>query len=194
MVSLVTPSDVLGSLDSLQKCIVAVLGAKHQDEVPGKLWLQKEIYVLSRTSPKLAEAADYAPYLQGPWSENVEAALEDLQPIGLVKFDSYGRDIQLTDMGHRVFSKLASQMPEHVREHVEEVKEFLNDMTEEELLVFTYYTYKDMIQESVKLRKAIEHRREAAESLYRKDKVSLEKAAELAGMRISDFRREVTDR
>jgi len=179
------------SLGIVERYVLAVLGARNREAVPGKLHLQKHLFLLSKMNPKLAEKSGFVPYLKGPWSEEVENALEDLRALALIELNE-GERIRLSDLGSDIYEEMKDDIPDEISEQVEEVKDLLNDMTEEELLVFLYVTHPDMTQESVMVERAMRHRREAAERLYREGKVSLEKAAEVAGMRLSDFLKEVS--
>lgn len=179
------------SFDLVEKYILALLGAQDQEDVPEKLWLTKELFLLSKMNDRLAEEAGFRPYLQGPWSEEVEYALEDLQSLGLVDYGESGNQIRLTPQGRSVFEQLQTGMPDEIEEQIADIKDLLNDLSEEELLVFTYFTHPEMTTDSVVKDKAEENRVEAAKSLYRKEKVSLEKAAELAGMKLREFQKEL---
>jgi predicted HTH domain antitoxin len=184
-------SNLADSLDILQCYILAILGARNKEPVRERLWLQKEVFLIANTNRKLADASGFAPHLQGPFSESVEAALADLKSLGLVSYDEYGGQIQLTRAGEGEYERLAEDMPSKVKDQVEDIKDSFNDLTENELLVFIYYSYPEMTAESVLIRKAQENRIPCAASLYRKGKVSLEKAAEIAGMNLLDFRTRV---
>ena len=67
------------------------------------------------------------------------------------------------------------------------VKGFLNDLSEEELLGFVYFSFPDMTKESIKLRDLEPRRQQIALRLYRRSKISMEKAAEIAGIPLDEF-------
>lgn len=177
-------------LDLLHRYILALLGAHGQASVPAEVHLQKELWLISQNNEKLAERCDFNPYLRGPYSETADHALVELQNLGLITFGKYGKsDLKLTPAGRKVVASFMEQMPLKARELVDDAKELLNDLSETELLVFIYFTYPDMTTWSVVLDKAIKNRLDVARKLYAREKVSLEKAASLAGIPLSEFRK-----
>jgi predicted HTH domain antitoxin len=72
-------------------------------------------------------------------------------------------------------------------EAILDYKEFLNDLTQDELLLFTYVSYPEFKAESAVYDRVIRKRIPIAVSLYKKGKVSLEKAAFLAGLPVEKF-------
>lgn len=182
-------SDLHSSLDIVQRYILALLGASNKAPVRERLWLQKELFVLAKQTRKLGEACGFSAHLQGPFSDTADEALKDLKNLGLVDYDAYGANIRLTPAGSNEHEDLLKRMPADVRERVEDMKEFLNDLTENELLVFVYYSYPDMTQESVLTDVVEKNRSRCSVALYKKGKVSLEKAAQLSGLPIIEFRK-----
>ena len=180
---------VMEGLDIVQRYILALLGSQGAQEVPAKLWLQKELFLLSKLRENLANRAEFVPYLKGPYSEVVDGALSDLQNLGLVDFDPYGNDIRLTPKGRAAAATLNPKIPKELRAEIEEIKEFLNSLSEDELLVFTYYTYPDTVTDSVVRERVARVRIPRVLSMYRKGKVSLEKASELAGLSLPEFKK-----
>lgn len=177
-------------LDLLHRYILTLLGAKDLASVPEEVHLQKELWLLSQNIPRLAERCDFIPYLKGPYSETADHALIELRNLGFVTFSDYGkREIKLTPRGREIVARLREKMPAKARDLVEDAKDLLNDLTETELLVFTYFTYPEMTQWSVVLDKAVRNRLAVARKLYEREKVSLEKAASLAGIPLSEFRK-----
>ncbi len=63
----------------------------------------------------------------------------------------------------------------------------MNDLTTQEIYLFMYVTFPDQAVESVVRSKVLANRKMLARSLYRKRKISLEKAAELAGTNLESF-------
>lgn len=177
-------------IDTVQGFILALLGLGDEPEVRGDLHLQKEMYLLSRQLDALAAACNFNPYLKGPYSEDVDAALSDLRISGLVDEGRGGR-IRLTDEGRALFDDLRAEIPDDVKDRIEESKDFFDDMTDDELLVFIYSVYPDMATESVVRERVMNKRVPLAKKLYLREKVSLERAAQLAGLKITEFRREL---
>ncbi len=181
--------NALADFDLVQRYILALLASHDRVRIPGKLWLQKELFLISKLRVRLAEEAEFVPYLRGPYSEIADDALEDLKRVGLVDFNKYGGDIRLTPEGAKVAGELQRSLPPEVKTEVDDTKEFLNSVSEDELLVFTYFSYPAMVTGSVVKDRAAKVRVARAVSLYEKEKVSLEKAAELAGLSLAQFKK-----
>jgi predicted HTH domain antitoxin len=97
--------------------------------------------------------------------------------------------IRLTPKGEKLASQIWQVVTPETQKLVQDIKEEFNDMTENELLLFMYVTYPETAENSdVKVR-ILKERFPLSVSLLRKGKVSLQKAAELAGMNIIDFTR-----
>lgn len=182
--------DLKDQIDTVQGFILALLGLGDEPEIRGNLHLQKEMYLLSRQLDSLAEACNFNPYLKGPYSEDVEAALSDLKALGLVEEGGGGR-LHLTEEGKGLFQELAEEIPSEVKERLIESKDLFNDMTEDELLVFIYAVYPEMATESVIRERVMAKRVPIAKRLYGRGKVSLERAANLAGLTLREFQKEV---
>lgn len=180
---------VVEGLDLVQRYLLALLGAKRAERIPEKLWLQKELFLISQLRGSLAAKTAFVPYLKGPYSEVADDALGDLVNLGLVAVGEYGRDIRLTPGGLAAVKALDASLPADLRQEIEDVKGFLNELSEEELLVFTYFTYPETVTDSVVKERVTAVRVPRSLALYRKGKVSVEKAAELAGISIPEFKK-----
>ncbi len=177
-------------IDTIQGFILALLGLGDGREIRGDLHLQKELYLLSRQTDALARACNFNPYLKGPYSEDVDAAVSDLKVLGLVEERRRGR-LRLTEEGRDLFEELMDEIPPDVQERLLESKDFFNDMSDDELLVFIYAVYPEMATESILKDRVMAKRIPVAKRLYVRGKVSLERAAQLAGLPLGDFRGEL---
>jgi len=178
--------DIVGELDILQKYILYLLHAKKDEPVKGSLWLQKELFLSSKLDKELGSEADFEAYLQGPYSEEIDEALNDLRTLGFVYIDRWG-PIRLSAEGSEISKLIEDELKLDIKEHLEEMKSFLNDMSEEELLAFIYGAYPEMAIHSVKFAQINKKRLPLAKQLYKKGKISLGRAAEVAGLKIEKF-------
>ncbi len=119
----------------------------------------------------------------GPYSETIEYILEDLIQLGLV--DKNNNYYKLTDYGIDIFRELRPK--KELMEVIDDFKDFLNDLPENELLVFIYVFYPKYISESAVWDKLKIDRLKISISLLNKHKLSFSKAAEIAGLDIFDF-------
>jgi len=176
---------ILESLNPVQAYLILLLGAKNYEPVRGKVWLQKEMFLIVRNVEKLRDEVDYEPYFIGPYSETVDVAVEQAENMRLIKSTEEG--FVLTDLGKKIFKKLVEMARKETLELVEEVKSELNDLDEDELLAYIYFTFPEMAKESRKIEEIKKRRVPLAIRLYKKGKISLSKAAEIAGMSIKSF-------
>jgi len=175
----------LGEIDPVKAYILLLLRENDFEPVKGKLWLQKEMFIILSNLDKLRSFIDFEPYFFGPHSESVEVNLEQLVKSGLVKFE--GSKILLTPLGKDVANLLASRASRKNLEIVREAKKLLNDLSKDELLALIYFTFPEMAKESLEIQNVKKRRKELALKLYKKGKVSLSKAAEISGLGIEDF-------
>lgn len=162
-----------------QKYSILLLNAHNNQPIVGKLWFQKELFLVSQNISKLEDETAFEEDLMGPYSENADADLEQLKIEGLVEANG---KIKLTTKGIEVANRLKLKTSQQSSEIISEMKAFLNDLSEDEMLGFIYFSYPKMVIESIKFERIKEKRQEVALSLYRKRKVSLGKAAQIAGL------------
>ncbi len=176
---------ILDSLTDSQKYGILLLGANNFEPIRGKTWYQKELFVLSQNIDKLKEKTDFEADFIGPFSEIADEELKQLELYDIIEIE--GHKLKLTDFGEEVFRSVERDISNNEKEMVSDFKSLLNDITEEELLGFIYYTYPDMTKESIKFDKIKPKRKKIAFSLYRKGKISLGKASEVAGIPIENL-------
>jgi len=94
---------------------------------------------------------------------------------------------EIPPTGLAALSKVKPAFTEDETEAIEDFKKFLNDLTGDELLLFIYVSHPEYTEESAVRDDVLGKRLPTAISLYKKGKVSLEKAAFLAGLPIEKF-------
>lgn len=185
-----SPSEnVLNRLEQSERffflLLYAPINGKTSEPIRGKTWLQKEMYVISRNIPLLSDEMAYDSFRYGSFSETVEEIKDQYQISNYV--ESPKGMIRLTLKGEKLASCIWQTIDPETRKLVQDVKEEFNDMTEDELLLFMYVTYPDTAESSDVKDKIMKDRFPLSVSLLKKGKVSLQKAAELAGMNVIDF-------
>ena len=176
---------ILENLTETQKYTLLLLSANNYEPVRGKLWFQKELFLLAKNSEELAEQTDFEADFMGPYSESAEEELEQLEFAKVVEKE--GNKLKLTGLGRYIAEILGKNSSDEEKEMIEDFKSELNDLTEDELLGFIYFTFPDMTTESIKIEKIKPKRKNIALSLFAKSKISLGKALEIAGMNIDTF-------
>lgn len=167
----------------VQAFLILLLGSRNYEPVKGKTWLQKEMFLIAKNTP-LKEEVYFEPHLYGPYSETVDSELENLEILGLVAENG---EIELTERGKEVYANLLKITSAEKLELIEEIKEGLNDMSEDELLAYIYFNFPETTKEAVRFENIKKKRAKLAMRLYEKEKVSLGKASEIAGMDIKNF-------
>lgn len=178
-----TLDEIADSLSGLGVAILHLLHAGGNSAVRGDVIFQKELFLIGDYIERIGDDADFVPHIFGPYSESAEVALDELVSLGLVKKSAGG--YTLTPDGVRVWEKVCSAFLDDESGAIEDFKAFLNDLSVDEVLLFVYVTYPEYAHESRRLRKIQQRRAPLSASLYRK--VSLEKAAFLAGMNIESY-------
>ena len=183
--------EILSDLGEVKKNLLLLLSSKSNEAIQGKLWYQKELFMLSKNNEELEEEAGFEAYFWGPYSELADEEMEELLQLGVV--DKIGAKFILTKLGKEIALDIKKSLPTNENDLVEEVKEFLNDMSKDELLLFIYISYPNMTDDAVEFKKILPRRKDIAIGLYRKDKVSVGKAAELAGISVSEMVKILSD-
>ena len=175
-------------MNVVDKFILLLLRAKDAQPLPGGLWLQKEMFLLQNLFSDLHDETDFEPYFLGPYSETVADEAEELAKSELIQQD--GQKIALTSKGKFLADAIAKDMPTTTNEKVEEFKDFLNDLSKDELLAFTYFGAASEVEyakESIEYKSLLPKRKMLALQLLKKEKVSAQKAAQIAGISLDDF-------
>ncbi len=179
---------ILENLTETQKYTLLLLSANNYEPVRGKLWFQKELFLLAKNSDELAEQTDFEADFMGPYSESADEELEQLEFAKVVEKE--GNKLKLTGLGREIAKILEKNTSDEEKEMIEDFKSELNELTEDELLGFIYFTFPEMTIESVKFEKIKPKRMNIALSLYVKSKISLGNALEIAGINIDAFIKE----
>lgn len=175
---------IMENITESQKYILLLLSANNFEPIKGKLWFQKELFVLSKNIKNLSDDADFEEDLIGPYSEIVDEGLNQLEKIKVVEEEN--DKLKLTNFGKEVAKEIEKIATIEEREMIFELKKLLNDLTKDELLGFIYFTF-GMTKESIEIDRIKSKRKDIALSLYMRNKISIGKASEIAGMSLEDF-------
>jgi predicted HTH domain antitoxin len=174
---------ILKSFTDAQLYVILLLGIGEYKPVKGRLWYQKEMYFVSNIIEVLRKSLEFEPYFIGPHSRDLEEALDQLKFYDMIQYNK--NEIELTDFGKEVFGFIKNKTIDKEINAIDEIKGLFNDMSNDELLVFVYTSVdKSLITESLEYERVMRKRVPLAVNLYKKGKVSLGKAAEIAGMTV----------
>ena len=167
---------VLRTLTDIQSMIILLANAGNIP-IKGRTWLQKEMFLLAERIEKIREDASYEPDLMGPYSDVLEEELTQLENLGIISIDD--NKISITSSGKQIAKILEKKESAEVLQYIKDYKEFLNDLSQDELLCFVYSSRPDMTKESVKYEKLKPKMEKVLLNLVIKEKISKSRAAEL---------------
>ena len=177
--------DIVEDLTDLDLAILQLLHAGNNDPLKGKVAFQKEMFLIADFIEKIRDQTEFIPHTFGPYSEAAENEMGTLKSLGLVR--EQGQEYLITPTGIAALDKVKPAFSDEEVEAIGDFKQFLNDLTQDELLLFIYVSYPKFKEESAVYERVIRKRVPTAISLYKKGKVSLEKAGFLAGLPVEEF-------
>ena len=68
--------EILSDLGEVKKNLLLLLSSKSNEAIQGKLWYQKELFMLSKNNEELEEEAGFEAYFWGPYSELADEEME----------------------------------------------------------------------------------------------------------------------
>lgn len=171
----------------LVRFILLLLDSMDSVPIPSRTHMHNEIYLLQKIFPDLADYTDYSLSMVGQESKAVEHELSELESAGLVR--SMSDSLEITPIGSALLKNLRNRTSTRELEKIAEFKKLLNDLTEEEVVFFACFSASPGPDAEKKpwYRNLAEKRKRLAMSMYKKNKTSAQKAAELSGENFEDF-------
>ena len=174
-----------GRLGKSQRFALLLAYAGDEQPIRGKLHFQKEMFLVAKNVPDLADELGYEPALKGPMSEALEWNVDQLESVGLLKREA--ASYRLTNLGKMCAQEVAKEAGPHVVQLMTDMKEFLNDLSKDELLAVVYFLYPEMTVESEEIAGILPKRKSIALRLFVRGKLGLERAAVVAGIPPVEF-------
>lgn len=154
--------------------------------IRGSLWLQKEMFLLSKNFDELTELY-FDDHQYGPYSPTVEAMQRLFTNSDIIQQPIEQGPIVPTLRGKDIAAKLWRNSLEQISKIVAGVKQLLNDLSPWEVIALIYTSYPETTVNSDVVEQYNKKRLDSAVSLFRKKKVSLEKAAQIGGKSLEEF-------
>ncbi len=173
-------------LSPLSVAILELLNEKDKKPVKGNVAFQKEMFLIANYINKVNERAEFIPHFLGPYSEASEVSIDNLVSMGLVE-KKEGNTYKITPSGIKVLGLKQDTFSSEEKKSIADFKEFISNLTNDEILLFIYASYPEYTIESTEYRRIMKSRVKNSISIYKKGIVSLEKAASLAGVNIETF-------
>ena len=172
---------ILGKQDytNIEKAILILLNL-YNDKVD-VYRLHKMVFLASLDIPELREELEPRPSMYNDifFDENIAEAIESLKFDGLIEGDT---SLQLSSKETPHFL-----LSDKEKDIYEEIIDLFKDTTDDEILAIFYYKLYDQIKILKPLKRIESNRKKLALSLYKKGKISIGAASEIAGMNIKDF-------
>ena len=175
---------VIDDLDIVERYMILLLGVKDFEPVRNRAYLQREMYVMSQMFENLSVKTNYQPYFLGPYSATVSGSITSLTNLELIRMKT--DRIELTRSGKQCFTMLKNIANEQTIQKIAESKVYLNDLSTDELSVIIHFSYLSK-HETLNDEDVLKSRKQIAVSLYQKNKVDAQKAADIAGETLKDF-------
>lgn len=165
--------------------MLLLFNALNEKPIKNKINIMKMLYFISLNVPSLENEFNFEADNYGPSSDVVERNLESLNQENFLKEDKKG--FKLNKLGKEYLNSRNFDNIDY--ELIEDMKELFDGLTSDEVCALTYFTFPETTSESVILDKIIKNRKKLALSLYKKNKISVEKASEIAGIPLIDMYR-----
>ena len=158
---------------------------QYSEPMRGNTWLQKTMHFLTRgeDGPQYA----FRPYNFGTFSDDLELLLYQNTKSGLIKQNGNKGTLKLTSMGQEIAAKLWTETSEQERVDITTAKRFFGDLNNDELIAYSYSMFPETTPNSEIINQFYNTRMSAAISMFKRQKVSLRKAAKIVGLTVEEF-------
>lgn len=160
-----------------------LFNALNEKPIKNKINIMKMLFFISLNVPSLKNQFNFEADNYGPSSDVVERNLESLSQENFLKEDKKG--YCLNKLGKEY---LSSRNFENVDfDLIDDMKNLFDGLNSDEVCALTYFTFPETTSESVILDRIIKNRKKLALNLYKKNKISAEKASEIAGISLKEW-------
>jgi len=172
---------------SLDEWVLILMYSPPKQGFHSRLHLQKAFFILSKSIEGIKEAAEFIAYKKGPYSENLEDRLRDLEDYGYIS--TQNNKLILKEAGKRYAHDLWNKVPEEIKKRVTSVKDFIESLDEDELLLYIYAVH-GSAEKSDLYDRIMKQKIQIALRMLSKGVISSGLAAKLAGLSLEDFIKE----
>jgi uncharacterized protein YwgA len=188
--------EIIEDMSDLQKIMVVLFYSNDEDPIIGKtnfdkeLKFQKEVFLISKNLSDIGKESSYEADYYGPYSETVAEEFKGLALDEVVQDNQ--TSIKLLPLGREIAKELVKNYNKKVLDIVSDFKKLLNNMSQEEILTLIYTSFPDYTEESVVKENVMKNRVKIASQLYKKGKISLERASEVSGLILEKLMQEIS--
>lgn len=158
----------------------------------GNTWLQKIMHFLSHGTdgPRYM----FKSYALGAFSDDLESLKHQNTVSGLIEQRNKQGSLKLSSTGLKIAEELWMDAPEQRKTTIIAAKKFFYDLSEDELIAYSYSTFPETTPNSEILNKFNDTRISTAVNLFKRQKVSVKKASNIAGLPEEEFISELRKR
>ncbi|MGC9079857.1 MAG: UPF0175 family protein [Nanopusillaceae archaeon] len=171
-------------LSFLEELILLILYLSKEEILSYDLKLNDIIFLISQEIDELKNI-DFKPTIYGIYSEKIKKTIEELVNKDYIKI--IDDRLILTDEGKNIAEDILNNLDKKNLDVIKENIEFFEGLTYEEILSFLYYKFPEYFEKIRKLQSIENNRLEIAIELYKKEKISIEAASEIAGISLYKF-------
>lgn len=169
--------------DLSKQYMLFLLAALNEKPIKNKINLMKMLFFISLNIPQLGQEFNFEADNYGPSSDVVNRNLEYLIKDAFLTEDKQG--YKLYKLGKEYLN--LHEFDNIDLELIEDMKKLFDGLNSEEVCALTYFTFPETTTESLIRNRIIENREKIAVNLFKKNKISVEKASEIAGLHLKEF-------
>jgi hypothetical protein len=175
----------LTEIEIVERYLLLLLGVVDKP-IPSHEHLQKELFILSKVHPKIAEFINFEKHYKGPYSEDInDLANNPVYYVGAYQCNRKGK-IWITPEGKKIYDNLVKEYSEDPKFNkllamMKMVRELYDKLSRDELLSLIYVTYPEYKQMSRISNELLSprKRKEIARRLLRKEAITEKRYLEL---------------
>lgn len=169
--------------DLSKQYMLFLLAALNEKPIKNKINLMEMLFFISLNIPQLEQEFNFEADNYGPSSDVVNRNLEYLIKDAFLTEDKQG--YKLYKLGKEYLN--LHEFDNIDLELIEDMKKLFDGLNSEEVCALTYFTFPETTTESLIRNRIIENREKIAVNLFKKNKISVEKASEIAGLHLKEF-------
>jgi uncharacterized protein YwgA len=146
----------MDQIEAIERWIILLLGVVDTRPIPSETHLQKELFLLSKSSPKISELIRFDKHHFGPYSVDLDDVSKN--PVFLsdtYALDSENKKIFITPRGVEVYERMVSEYGDQAKfsqlmAMMRMVRDLYDRLSTDELLFLIYVTYEEFTERSWK--------------------------------------------
>lgn len=143
---------MIGLENSIKNYILLLLSANKDDPIRGKLFLQKEMFLIANEVDKegnLKKLLNFKSHNFGPYSYPLESELNHLQRLNLIKTQDDGKTAiyEITNNGKDYLQQIG-ELDENLSKRISKLKKGSEKLGYKGLLRYVYFNYPEYIDKS----------------------------------------------